>query len=51
MIYIRWGAAEGNIENKPGMSHYIPYVVKKKQKENKINKQKGNKQKKINKEK
>jgi hypothetical protein len=27
MIYIPWGAAEGNIEHKPGMSHYIPCLI------------------------
>jgi hypothetical protein len=23
----RWGAAEGNIDHKPGMSHYIPCLI------------------------
>ena len=26
-IYIPWGAAEGNIYHKPGMSHYIPCLI------------------------
>ena len=26
-IYIPWGAAEGNIYRKPGMSHYIPCLI------------------------
>ena len=26
-IYIPWGAAEGNIHRKPGMSHYIPCLI------------------------
>ena len=26
-IYIAWGAAEGNIYHKPGMSHYIPCLI------------------------
>ena len=27
MLYIPFGAAEGNIEHKPGMSHYIPCLI------------------------
>jgi hypothetical protein len=26
-IYIPWGAAEGKIYHKPGMSHYIPCLI------------------------
>jgi hypothetical protein len=35
MIYIPWGASEGNIEHKPGMSHYIPCLKENKNKQTK----------------